>query len=230
MMNITEIKVKGKIMELSSLNIYKKSFFIASTFLVLVGFSACGDKKESDEKSDTVVSSKSASSPQIEVVANKNEYALKVKSNKEDIEKGKSANKNSFYYDYGEKSEYDQNAQPANKDASVRVRPRTVLDAQMHIRSPYERVQISLLSRQLSPTFRLKCSACHDDYANGVLGPSLLGRDADYIYNKIIAFKTGKKKNVFMNDLIHNMSDKEIRAIAQDIYTFNLQIQKIRNK
>jgi cytochrome c553 len=229
-MNITEIKVKGKIMEPKSLGRYKKNFFIASTVLILIGFSGCGDKKESHDKGSDVVASTSSSAPKIEVVKNTNEYALKVKSNKEDIEKGKSANKNSFYYDYGEKSEYDQNAQPANEDAYVRVRPRTVLDAQMHIRSPYERVQISLLSRQLSPTFRLKCSACHDDYANGVLGPSLLGRDADYIYNKIIAFKTGKKKNVFMNDLIHNMSDKEIRAIAQDIYTFNLQIQKIRNK
>ena len=100
----------------------------------------------------------------------------------------------------------------------------------MHIRSPYERVQVSLLSQQLSPAYRLKCSACHDDYANGVLGPSLLGRDADYIYNKIHEFKTGKKHNVLMKDLIKNMSDKEIRAIATDIYNFNLEVQKIRNK
>jgi len=217
-------------MELRSLNIYRKSLLILSTLSIIIGITACGDKKESDEKSNVETSSATQTTPKIEVVANKNEYALKVKSDKKEMEKGKSDNKNSFYYDYGEKSEYDQNAQPANQDASVRVRPRTVLDAQMHIRSPYERVQISLLSKQLSPTFRLKCSACHDDYANGVLGPSLLGKDADYIYNKIIAFKTGKKKNVFMNDLIHNMSNEQIRAIAQDIYNFNLQIQKIRNK
>jgi cytochrome c553 len=217
-------------MELSRLDISKKSFLFATTFLIIVGFCACGDKKESDEKNDVLTSKTNTSTPQIEVVANKNEYAMKVKSDKKMLEKGRSANKKSFYYDYGEKSEYDQNAQPANPDASVRVRPRTLLDAQMHIRSPYERVQVSLLSRQLSPTFRLKCSACHDDYANGVLGPSLLGKDADYIYNKIIAFKTGKKKNVFMNDLIHHMSNKEIKAIAEDIYSFNLQIQKIRNK
>jgi len=199
--------------------------------LLIMGFTACSDKKD-DKESDakSVASAKSSTPPKIEVVANKNEYALKVKSNEDEMEKGKSSNKNSFYYDYGEKSEYDPNAQPANKDASVRTRPRTLLDAQMHIRSPYERVQVSLLSKQLSPIFRLKCSACHDDYANGVLGPSLLGRDVDYIYNKIIAFKTGKKKNVFMNDLIHNMSDKDIRAIAEDIYNFNLQIQKIRNR
>lgn len=210
----------------------KKNLLLAAAFLAVVGFSACGDKKESDEKSQTASASATATqaTPKIEIVANKNEYAVKVKAKRNDMSKDKSENKNSFYYDYGEKSEYDQNAQPANKDASVRVRPRTALDAQMHTRSPYERVQISLIANQLSPTFRLKCSACHDDYANGVLGPSLLGHNADYIYNKIIAFKTGKKKNVFMNDLIHNMSDKEIRAVAEDIYNFNVQVQKIRNK
>jgi cytochrome c553 len=197
---------------------------------MIIGFSACGDKQDEKQSNQSQRTTEVKKSPKIEVVKNTNEYAVKVEEGENADAKGQGGNKNSFYYDYGEKSEYDPNAQPANKDASVRMRPRTVLDAQMHIRSPYERVQVSLLAKQLSPIFRLKCSACHDDYANGVLGPSLLGRDVDYIYNKIIAFKTGKKKNVFMNDLIHNMSNEDIRAIAEDIYSFNLQIQKIRNK
>ncbi len=222
MKNIIMIKVMERFNNMKS-NIYIKSIFIISTFFLSISFCACDDKKTDNIKKDV-------STPKIEIVTNKNEYEVKVKAKQDALVKEKSNNKNSFYYDYGEKSEYDQNAQPANKDASVRVRPRTLLDAQMHIRSPYERVQVSLLSRQLSPIFRLKCSACHDDYANGVLGPSLLGKDADYIYNKIIAFKTGEKMNVFMNDLIHNMSDKEIREIAEDIFTFNQQIQKIRNE
>ena len=208
----------------------KNSILLTSAFLIVVGFSACGDKKGSDENTQTSPTTLTQNSPKIEVVANKNEYAEKVKSHTNEMKKGGSANKKSFYYDYGKESEHDQNVQPENKDVSVRFRPRTVLDAQMHIRSPYERVQVSLLSKQLSPTFRLKCSACHDDYANGVLGPSLLGRDANYIYNKIHDFKTGKKKNVLMRDLIHNMSDEDIRAIAKDIYNFNVQVQKIRNK
>jgi len=216
-------------MELNNLTIWKKSFFITSSFLIAMSFVACGDKKESDKKS-TITKISEQTTPQIEVVANKNEYAQKVITDKEHIQDGQSGNKNSFYYDYGVKSNYDLKSQPANKNAEVNVRPRTLLDAQMHIRSPYERIQVSLLSRQLSPIFRLKCSACHDDYANGVLGPSLLGKDADYIYDKIIAFKTGKKSNIFMTDLIHNMSDKEIKSIAQDIYNFNKQIQKIRNR
>jgi len=208
----------------------KNSILFALTFLIIISFSACEGKKGSDEKSQTSSISSTGKSPKIEVVINKNKYEKKVRSLTDKMRKSESPNKKSFYYDYGEKTEYDQNAQPANKDASVRVRPRTVLDAQMHIRSPYERVQVSLLSKQLSPTFRLKCSACHDDYANGVLGPSLLGRNANYIYNKIHDFKIGKKKNILMRDLIQNMSDEEIRTIAEDIYKFNVQIQKIRNK
>jgi len=213
-------------MKLYTLERWKRTLLVTSAFLLAVSFSACEEKKESNTDESVKTSN---TTPKIEVVETQDKYALKVASDKKNVE-GKSNNKNSFYYDYDIKSNYDQKAQPANRDAEVSIRPRTILDAQMNIRSPYERVQISLLSKQLSPTFRLKCSACHDDYANGVLGPSLLGKDADYIYNKIIDFKTGKKSNVFMNDLIHKMSDKEIRAISQDIYNFNKQIQKIRNK
>jgi cytochrome c553 len=214
-------------MKLYTLERWKRSLVVTSAFLLAISFSACEEKKGSDTDESVKTSN---STPKIEIVENQDKYALKVASNKKNSIDGKSTNENSFYYDYDIKSNYDQKAQPANKDAEVSIRPRSVLDAQMNIRSPYERVQISLLSKQLSPTFRLKCSACHDDYANGVLGPSLLGKDADYIYNKIIDFKTGKKSNVFMKDLIHNMSDKDIKIIAQDIYNFNKQIQKIRNK
>ena len=102
------------------------------TFLAIsVSFSGCSDKKESNEKgkSETKISS-----PKIEIVTNDTkEIKVKVKNDK----KSNSKNAQSFYYDYGEKSEYSQDAQPANKDADVRVRPRTVLDAYSHIRSPY---------------------------------------------------------------------------------------------
>ena len=100
----------------------------------------------------------------------------------------------------------------------------------MNIRSPYERVQISLIVQQLSNTFKLKCSPCHDDYANGVVGPSLLGKDSKFIYDSINDFKSGKKSNPLMSDLIKMMSDKEIREMAQEIYKFNQEIQSMKEK
>ncbi len=178
---------------------------------------------ESSEKLDKSINA-TANTPQIEIVQNPNAKEIKVKEKpiKTDGDK-------SFYYDYGVKSEYNPNEQPANKDASVRIKPRTVIDANMHIRSPYDAVHISMLSQKLSLKFRIKCSACHDDYANGIIGPSLLTRDADYIYNKIADFKSGKKSNPLMTDLINMMSDKEIREIADEIYIFNQKIKQMRD-
>jgi len=161
----------------------------------------------------------------IEISVNENAQEIKVKEKKIDKSQDKS-----YYYDYNIKREYNPNAMPANKDASVRVKPRTPVEANIHIRSPYENVQVSLLVKKLSKTFRVKCSACHDDYANGVIGPSLLGRDSNYIYEKIIAFKNGKKSNPLMKDLVNMMSDEEIRSLSDEIYEFNKQIKQIREK
>jgi len=145
--------------------------------------------------------------------------------------KTKSGDKNSsYYYDYNVKSDFDLKSQPANKDAAVKVRPRSKVDANLNIRSPYEHVEIELLVKRLSTTFRIKCSACHDDYANGIIGPSLLSRDSDFIYNRIAEFKSGKKSNPLMTDLINQMTDEEIRTLADEIYAFNKEVKKIRER
>jgi len=194
---------------------------ILSFLIVGLFFVGCGDKQE-EKKSTTI---QNTTTPKIEVISNNNAKETKVKEKKKtklQVKNGKA-----FYYDYNINSEYDQNAQPANKDASVRIKPRSVLDANMNIRSPYERVQISLIVRQLSNTFKLKCSPCHDDYANGVVGPSLLGKDSKFIYKAINDFKSGKKSNPLMTDLINMMNDEEIQNIADEIYKFNKEIEKI---
>ena len=100
----------------------------------------------------------------------------------------------------------------------------------MHVRTPYEKVRVSLLVRKLSKKFIVKCSACHNDYANGIIGPSLLGKDADTIFNKIADFKSGKKSNPLMNDLIKMMSNKEIKELAKEIHKFNQEIKQMRTK
>ena len=200
--------------------IHKKLQVLASATALLIVMTGCGEEKKTETSKAT---SEAVQASQIEVVANENAQEVKVKTKNVDKNQSKS-----YYYDYNIKSEYDPNSQPANKDASIRVKPRTQVDANIHIRSPYEKVQISMLVEKLSLTFRIKCSACHDDYANGIIGPSLLSRDSDYIYNKIADFKSGKKSNPLMNDLIKMMSDDEIRTLADEIYAFNKEIQKMR--
>jgi cytochrome c553 len=206
---------------------HKRFSFFISSLAMLVLLTACGEEKKQN-KEESVAEKSAAEVKQaegIEIVANKNAEETKVKVKKTDKTQSKS-----YYYDYNIKSEYDQNARPANKDASVRVKPRTTIDANINVRSPYEKVQISLLVKKLSKTFRVKCSACHDDYANGIIGPSLLSRDSDYIYGAIADFKSGKKSNPLMTDLINMMSNEEIRVLANEIYEFNKQIKDMREK
>lgn len=90
---------------------------------------------------------------------------------------------------------------------------------------PYETIQKSLLAKRLSKIFIVKCSACHDDYANGVIGPSLLDKSGDEIYNMIIKYRTDKEKNVMMKVLVSKMTEKEIRFIADDLANFNAEIR-----
>ena len=203
----------------------KQMLYILPLVYIFI-LTGCGDKEEN--KKEEVVTVVTAKTPNIEVVENTNAHEIKVKEKAKT--KLQTNDGKAYYYDYNVKSEYDPNSQPANEDASARVKPRTILDANMHIRSPYEKVQVSLIAKQLSRTFKLKCSACHDDYANGVIGPSLRGKDADFIYGKIMDFKTGKASNPLMTDLITKMENEELRKIAEEIYAFNKKVEEMRNK
>ncbi|SHO81504.1 FIG01282305: hypothetical protein [hydrothermal vent metagenome] len=179
--------------------------------------SSCGGDKAPKESEN-----EATPAPKIEVVANSNAKEIKVKEKISDENQSKS-----FYLKYDIKSNYDENSQPANHDASVRVKPRTKIDAELNIRSPYEEVKISMMVKKLSKKFIVKCSACHNDYANGIIGPSLLSKTNDEIMRNIADFKSGKKSNPLMKDLIKMMSDKEIKELADEIYQFNQKIKEL---
>jgi len=150
--------------------------------------------------------------------------AIKVTTDAVDttVKKEKSKeNSGQFYYAYNK----EKNA----TDTSSQAKTRTTIDAYLHIKSPYEKVRITLMIKRLSKNYIIKCSACHDDYANGVIGPSLLDKNATYIYEHIVAFKTGTKKNVFMKELVNQMDDAEIKGLAEEIANFNKEIRKMRS-
>jgi cytochrome c553 len=74
------------------------------------------------------------------------------------------------------------------------------------------------------------CSACHNDYGNGIIGLSLLGKDGDYIYGKIMDFKSGKKDNVLMKALVKQLDDERLKSISVEIAEFNQKLLKLRNE
>ena len=181
------------------------------TLLCAFVFSGCSEKEDKKE----VNASASQQAGKIEVVQNDNfkEEKVHVKAKENNVSKD-------FYYDYNQ----DKKVIKAEEEQH------TPIEAALKVRSPYEHVEISMLVSKLSKTFILRCSACHDDYANGIIGPSLLSKDSAYIYGTIAQYKSGAKKNVLMKELVMQMDDKEIKALADEIYTFNQQIKKLREK
>lgn len=100
------------------------------------------------------------------------------------------------------------------------------IGAIISIKNQYEKLGSDILKKKLSHNFIVKCSACHDDYANGVIGPSLLTKTSDDVFKMITAYRTGTKKNVLMKELVQNMSDKEIKELADEIAKFNKEIRE----
>jgi cytochrome c553 len=98
------------------------------------------------------------------------------------------------------------------------------------IRTSYEAVNGNLVSRNLSKNYILKCSACHDDYANGVVGPSLLHKSAQEIANKIKAYKNLSEVNVLMKYLVSQMDDAEIESLAAEIEKLNKEIVETKHE
>ncbi len=179
--------------------------------------SGCGDKKKEESKNDATP---------VKTVA------IKVTKNavKKDIKKEASKeNGGQFYYSYNKEGD-SKESKAIDKYNSETSKTRTTIDAYLNIKSPYERVRITMMIKQLSKDYIIKCSACHDDYANGVIGPSLLDKDKDFIYQRIIDFKTGKRKNVLMKELVSQIDNKTLEKMAQEIANFNKQIRKMRTK
>lgn len=187
-----------------------KKFILSA--IVIVSIIGCSDKKEETvEKKPNITKEEKVIEKEtlvIEVEQNDNANEIKVE------EKEKTQKENgTFYYDYNVKE---------------KVKERTTLDANMHVRSPYEKVKVSLLVKKLSKDFIVKCSACHNDYANGIIGPSLLEKNSDFIFNKIMEFKKDETKNVLMSGLVKQMSEEEIKKIAKEIYRFNQELKEMK--
>jgi len=99
------------------------------------------------------------------------------------------------------------------------------LGARASVKNNYDKVSKELLGKRLSRNYFLKCSSCHDDYANGVVGPSLLNKSSAEIFDMIKAYKTRSAKNVLMEYLVSQMGDDEIRSLADEIANFNAKVR-----
>ena len=170
-----------------------KTIFIICATLIIAG---CGSSNKESEATQT-------SASKIIVTQNAVDTKVDKKESKE--------NSGEFYYSYNKEKNSTYNANDSKQ--------RTTIDAYLNIRSPYEKVRITMMIKRLSNDYIIKCSPCHDDYANGVIGPSLLGKDSEFIYNRIMEFKSGKKRNVLMKELISQIDNEKLKSMADEIAT-----------
>jgi hypothetical protein len=184
---------------------------LIAPFVGALILSGCGGGDDASESASPATASSQA--PQIKVTAGAVDTTVKPEKSK--------ANSGQFYYSYNK----EKNASQYNSEDS---KTRTTIDAYLNIKSPYERVRITMMIKRLSMDYIIRCSPCHDDYANGVIGPSLLDKNGTFIFDRIMAFKTGKKDNVLMKELVSQMDEKKLRSIADEIANFNKEIRKMR--
>jgi cytochrome c553 len=170
----------------------------------------CGNSESDQQASSSAASDAPAA---IKVTTGAVDTTVKKEKSKE--------NSGQFYYSYNKEKNSTYNSEES--------KTRTTIDAYLNIKSPYERVRITMMIQRLSKDYVIRCSPCHDDYANGVIGPSLLGKDGQFIYERIMDFKTGKKQNVLMKELIAQIDDTDLRKMADEIANFNKEILKMRS-
>jgi cytochrome c553 len=185
------------------------SFILPLASVLILG--GCGGSEDAKQAAATVTPSETPAA--IKVTAGAVDTAVKKGKSKE--------NSGQFYYSYNK----ERNSTYNSEDTKVR----TTIDAYLNIKSPYERVRITMMIQRLSKDYVIKCSPCHDDYANGVIGPSLLDKDGSFIYERIMDFKNGKKENILMKELIAQIDDTKLKEMADEIANFNKEILKMRS-
>ena len=209
----------------------QKTIYAIAIAALLVGCS--GDKPKEAEKS-------SAEEPkEVQVTEIKvTQGEKRVEQTEEKHEKELKADKKGFYYAYTEDGKADQGADETftRVDARKRVKNKvvdgkvSVIEREPSVDNPYQYVRIDLLKSALSKNFMVKCSACHDDYANGIIGPSLLKKDGNFIYGQMIKYRNDPSKNILMYDLVKNMPEEELKSLSNEVAQFNKEIRALKGE
>jgi cytochrome c553 len=205
-----------------------KGFFLFLSVLVFVGCSS------NEKKEETGGVQQEVSKDKIKISKGEKRVVNEKSLHKKEIEK----DTKDFYYSLKEKGTNTDTTEETytRVDAQKRVKNKVIdgkvaiITQKKDIENPYDYVRIDLLKRALSKDFIVKCSACHDNYANGIIGPSLLRRDAKFIYETLIKYRNKPDANVLMRDLVNNMSKDELKKMAEEIAIFNKEVREIRGE
>jgi cytochrome c553 len=78
----------------------------------------------------------------------------------------------------------------------------------------------------VSPLYKKKCSSCHGNIGQGIIGPKLIGKSEEFLLKSLREFKSGERKNYVMYGLLGGMDDEQIAEIAKEVSTFQKKLDE----
>jgi cytochrome c553 len=88
---------------------------------------------------------------------------------------------------------------------------------------------------KVSQEYKSKCSSCHgvngSGFQNGkpMMGPKLIGQNAEELYKKLVDFKAGRKENMVMKGLLLKLNQDDLKRLADEIGEFPARAKALEN-
>ena len=60
----------------------------------------------------------------------------------------------------------------------------------------------------------------------GIIGPKLIGLSAETVYQDLVDFKSGKRKNYVMYGLLSKMDEEQMQALSDEIGSFEQKLKE----
>ncbi|MDR1284759.1 MAG: hypothetical protein LBJ88_00990 [Campylobacteraceae bacterium] len=94
----------------------------------------------------------------------------------------------------------------------------------------FENNIIDLNSKPTSRLYASKCSACHGKNGGGrfddkgeIIFPSIAAKSHEFILQRVYDYKDGKVSNPLMATLLKNMTDEDLKTLADEISKFEIE-------
>jgi len=63
-----------------------------------------------------------------------------------------------------------------------------------------------------------------------MMGPKLIGQNAETVFKKLLDFKAGRKENLVMKGLLIKLNKEELKELADEIGEFQARQKALQNK
>ncbi len=78
---------------------------------------------------------------------------------------------------------------------------------------------------KVSSLYKQKCASCHGVNGEGIIGPKLIGDSSEKVHQALTDFKSGKRKNYVMYGLLSKMDEAQLKALSDEIGTFEEKLK-----